>query len=129
MVVNTKRLFIQLLRTLRINTICDVGSMNGADALRFRAAAPAADIYALEAHPDNAQRMQDDARLQAQGISILAMAAADRDGEADFFMTPPGYAGGNAWRGMSSLHRRTRDAETLTTTRVKTTRLDSMLSH
>jgi hypothetical protein len=38
MIVNTHRLFARLLPLLRISIVCDVGSMNGADAARFSAA-------------------------------------------------------------------------------------------
>jgi hypothetical protein len=36
--VDTAKLFIRLSRALRIDVVCDVGSLNGADALAFRAA-------------------------------------------------------------------------------------------
>ena len=44
MIVNTQRLFTRLLRVLRISAVCDIGSMNGAEALRFHQAAPRARI-------------------------------------------------------------------------------------
>ena len=36
LILDTRRLFCRLLRTLEIETVCDVGSMDGSDALRFR---------------------------------------------------------------------------------------------
>ena len=45
--LNTQLLFRALLRPLRIDTVCDVGSMDGMEARAFRALLPAADIYVL----------------------------------------------------------------------------------
>jgi hypothetical protein len=39
--LNTRLLFLALLRDLDIDVICDVGSMNGSDALAFRRRRPA----------------------------------------------------------------------------------------
>ena len=128
MIVNTRRLFVRLLRILRVDVVCDVGSMNGADALRFRAAVPSATIYAFEAHPENHQLMRNDPELQRKGIAALPLAVTDYDGEADFFVTTPGYSSGDAWRGMSSLHRRFARPHMLTVTRVRATRLDTFLA-
>jgi FkbM family methyltransferase len=129
MVVNTRRLFIQLLRTLRIDMVCDVGSMNGADALAFRAAVPDATVLAFEANSDNYHRMRTDHRLHASGITTLPLAVTDHDGHAAFHMTGSNYAPGDAWRGMSSLHKRFSRPELLTSVTVATTRLDSALRH
>jgi hypothetical protein len=40
MIVNTQRLFVKLVSTMRICTVCDVGSMDGTDSLTFRDAVP-----------------------------------------------------------------------------------------
>ena len=99
---------------LGIDTVCDVGSLNGDDALRFRAAVPAAAIHAFEAHPDNALAMQSDPELRRAGIAVVPTAVADRDGQAQLFATTAAHSRGDAWRGMSSLHRRTAKSELLT---------------
>jgi FkbM family methyltransferase len=126
MIVNTRRLFIRLLRVMHIDTVCDVGSMDGAEALQFRAAAPEAAIYAFEAHPENFGRMQADPELRRKAIVVSPLAVTDYDGEAQFFATNPEYS--PAWRGMSSLHRRFARPQLLTALPVTTTRLDSFLA-
>jgi len=128
MVVNTHRLFAQLLRVMRIDAVCDVGSMNGADALRFRAAAPAARIHAFEPNPDNLQRMQANPALRDNNINIVPLAVTNYDGDAEFHIIPAGYFPGESWRGMSSLYERFDQPALSTTVRVKTARLDTFLA-
>jgi len=128
MVVNTHRLFAQLLRVMRIDAVCDVGSMNGADALRFRAAAPAARIHAFEPNPENLQRMQTNPALRDNNINIVALAVTNYDGDAEFHIVPAGYFPGESWRGMSSLYERFDQPALSTTVRVKTARLDTFLA-
>ena len=50
-VVSTRRLFARLLRTFDVETVCDVGSMDGADARVFRRQLPDAHILAFEPNP------------------------------------------------------------------------------
>lgn len=128
MIVNTRRLFGTLLRGMQINMVCDIGSMNGADALAFRAAAPAARIYALEPNPENFRRMQANPLLQQQRIEPLAVAATDFDGEAEFFVVEAD-ASEQIRRGMSSLYRRS-DAWSTSSraVRVQAARLDTLLT-
>ena len=71
-IVSTRRLFCRLLRTFDIATVCDVGSMDGADALRFRRALPNAAVLALEPNPRNFALMAADDRAQTRGHSSLA---------------------------------------------------------
>ena len=128
MVVNTRRLFDTLLRRMQINVVCDIGSMNGAEALAFRAAVPQADIYALEPNPDNFRRMQANPLLPAQRIQLLAVAATNFDGEADFF-TVDAEPSEQIKRGMSSLYRRSGSwSATGGPVRVQAARLDSLLA-
>ncbi|HEX6998502.1 MAG TPA: FkbM family methyltransferase [Gammaproteobacteria bacterium] len=128
MILDTRALFLRLLRTLEIATVCDVGSMDGADALRFRRALPRAAILALEPNPRNVALMQADDGLARHAIAILPFAAADRDGEAPLFVVDADYAPGRDRfrRGMSSLHRRdgTQVADVVA---VRTVRLDGLL--
>jgi FkbM family methyltransferase len=127
MILNTRRLFKKLLRSLQVDAIFDVGSMDGADALQFRAAAPAARIYAFEPHPGNFGSMQRSDSLRAGRIVLVPLAATNVDGEAEFFLVPEGYVPFEGWRGMSSLHRRVQRPESLTPVRVKTSRLDTFV--
>jgi FkbM family methyltransferase len=128
MIVNTHRLFPHLLRLMQIGVVCDIGSMDGSDALRFRQSLPAADIYAFEANPENYQRMADDPVLADHSIEVLPFAVSDADGGAEFFLVSADYSGRNDARGMSSLYRRTDQFAPVAVAQVRTMRLDSFLS-
>lgn len=128
MIVNTHRLFNNLLSSLRASVVCDVGSMNGADALAFRAASPDSAIYAFEPNPRNFLEMQANRMLADRNIQLLPLAASDQDGEAEFFLVPADYARRDFRRGMSSLHRRESGEVLEPPLRVKATRLDTFLS-
>jgi FkbM family methyltransferase len=128
MVVNTQRLFAQLLARLEIGTVCDIGSMNGADALLFASAAPGCAVYAFEPNPENLAGMGADERLAARNIHIVPAAVSDRDGEADFYLVQADYARRDPRRGMSSLYRRTGEWAPTRQVRVRTMRLDSFLT-
>src|ERR1700730_1397779 len=120
MIVNTQRLFAKLLRAIQINAICDVGSMNGADALAFRNAVPRSSIYAFEPNPENFRRMEANPVFQERNIQIVSAAATNYDGEAEFFLVEADYSLRDGRSGMSSLYRRT-DEEPAAIVQVKTT--------
>jgi FkbM family methyltransferase len=126
-VVNTQRVFAKLLRVLSITTVCDVGSLNGADALAFRAAAPCSSVYAFEPNPRNFALMQADPRLRQGVIELLPWAVSDHNGEAEFFLVEADYAQRDPRRGMSSLYSRSGEWAPHARLRVPTTRLDSFL--
>jgi FkbM family methyltransferase len=128
MIANTQRLFSKLLSAMKINVICDVGSMNGQDALAFRVAAPSATIFAFEPNPENLRLMRADPALREQHIEVVPLAVTHSDGQAEFFVVRADYSTTNDWRGMSSLHRRPHQAELLTAVPVETTRLDTFLA-
>lgn len=128
MIVNTRRLFGALLRTLRIGAVCDVGSLDGTDALAFRALLPLAAIYALEPNPENLRRMRADAVLRERRVEVMGVAATNFDGEADFFVVDA-RASEHARRGMSSLYARPDAAAAdRAAVRVRTARLDTLLA-
>ena len=126
--VNTRQLFLALLRDLDIDLVCEVGSMNGEDALAFRTRLPGARIIALEPNPANLCAMRADPRLAQARIEIVGAAASDADSHAPFFVIEADYASANARRGMSSLHRRDSDAYPSTAVEVPTQRLDTLLA-
>jgi FkbM family methyltransferase len=129
-IVSTRWLFAALLGALDVDTVCDVGSMDGADALRFRQHHPRANILAFEPNPENLARMQADERLRAQHIRVLPVAASDRDSEAPFFVvnTRHGPGPGHDRRGMSSLLRRADESGLEGVVTVRTVRLDRLLA-
>lgn len=128
MIVDTRRLFLRLLRTFEIETVCDVGSMDGYDALLFRRALPAAEVIALEPNPRNFALMQADERLRRQRVRILPLAASDCESEAPFFVVAAEYAVNRDLqrRGTGSMYRpRLPVAEVA---QVQTARLDNLLA-
>jgi FkbM family methyltransferase len=128
MFVNTRRLFLGLLHDLDIQRICDVGSMDGSEALSFHARVPRARILALEPHPENFARMLADPRLCRAGIDLICAAATDAAGRAPFFLVPAGDGEqARARRGMSSLLQREASACPAERVDVQTLRLDELL--
>jgi FkbM family methyltransferase len=131
LIVDTRALFCRLLRTFEVTKVCDVGSMDGYDALRFRRALPAADIIALEPNPRNFALMQADEQLRRKRIRILPLAASDSRTEAPFFVVAADYVPNRDLprRGMSSLHQRSDSALLAEVVQVRTARLDELLGH
>jgi FkbM family methyltransferase len=128
MTVNTRRLFNWLLPAVEIDAVCDVGSMNGTEALAFRDALPSARIFAFEPNPENFSRMRENATLRTRDIHLSPLAATNHDGDAPLFVVAADYSTVNGYRGMSSLLPRIeRRGIALTPVPVRTTRLDSFL--
>ena len=127
-VVSTRRLFATLLRPLSADAVCDIGSMDGSDALRFRRECPGATVIAFEANPRNFERMRDDPALEAANIRREPLAVSDTDGSADFFVVRMYSPEAHARRGMSSLYQRREVDQLEEVVRVKTTRLDTYLA-
>ncbi len=124
--MNTKRLFIQLLSLSGSRTVCDVGSMDGAEALSFKQALPDARVVAFEANRENYERMLQDPRLRAQGVEILHQAASDEAGLVDFHIADVDYDEASANRGESSLL--AGYAKTKRVDQVEAVRLDEVLA-
>jgi FkbM family methyltransferase len=128
MILNTRQLFHQLLSTLQINVICDVGSMDGTDALAFKTVSRQSAIYAFEPNPRNFTAMQANPKLHGSDIQIIPWAVGDQDGRAPFYLVKTDYSQISAERGMSSLYERSGDHAPLQVVQVPTTRLDSFLT-
>lgn len=128
MIVNTRRLFASLLERMQINAVCDVGSMNGQDALAFSAAAPRSSVWAFEPNPVNFALMAADCAIRERNIRIEPLAATNYDGEAEFFLVEADYARSDPRRGMSSLYQRGDESAPAGVVRVRTARLDTFLA-
>jgi FkbM family methyltransferase len=126
-ILGTSRLFAGLLRPLRVDVVCDVGSLNGADALRFRRELPAAEILAFEANPHNFRAMRASEALRRANITVLPCAAAGREGQAEFYVVPVTGPESLARRGMSSLYQRDEVDKRGVPVTVTTRRLDRVL--
>ena len=105
--VDTSILFQILIRTQKPELVCDVGSLDGDRACRFRSLLPQARVVAFEANPINARAMREDARHRNAAIELRDEAASDLDGHVRFFVE---HVGANtACRGMSSTRRRSEE--------------------
>jgi FkbM family methyltransferase len=126
MPVNGRRLFLKLLPELGISAVCDVGSLNGDEALAFRAVLPRAALFAFEASPENLGRMCADPALRRNDIEIVSSAVTNFDGGAEFFIVDADDSAPDERQGMSSLHKRP-DLGRIRSRAVpvKTTRLDT----
>lgn len=127
MIVKTKPLFLRLLRALDVTVVCDVGSMDGSEALAFRRVLPKAEVLAFEANPDNLRQMEANPALRQQRIEVVPLAVTNYIGQAEFFIVKADDPAAAYRRGMSSLYRRPDEADLRTVT-VPTTRLDAFLA-
>lgn len=128
-VVNTRSMFCRLLRILAIKSVCDVGSMDGADALRFRKALPRATIIAFEANPNNYALMADDETLRRRSIKIFPYAVSDSEGVRPFYVVDADYSPrrDRFRRGIGSLYPRLKNCQLAQVAQVRTVRLDDFL--
>jgi FkbM family methyltransferase len=127
-ILDTRRLFIKLLSQMRISAICDVGSMNGAEAMAFRAALPDATIFAFEPNPANFRLMLADHAIMTRDILPVPLAASDYNGDAEFYLVDADYSQVNDFRGLSSLYPRSNQYSPVAVVPVRTTRLDTFLA-
>lgn len=127
-VVNTRRLFCGLLRSLGADLVCDIGSMDGQDALLFKRRAPVSRVIAFEANPINFDGMRANAALAANSVAVEPLAICERDGVADFFVVRSDHPAWHARRGMSSLYARAQADQLDRVVRVSTSRLDSYVA-
>lgn len=126
--LNTSILFQLLLKVLRPDIVCDVGSHDAAQARRFRRLLPAARILALEANPRNASLLSEDARLRDQSIELIPKAAWNHDGVLRFYVERLSIEPGQHWRcGISSTRPRLRGSLGADVVEVPAVRLDTLL--
>jgi FkbM family methyltransferase len=102
-ITNTKVLFSAVLKALRADCVCDIGSRDGDQALLFRHLRPEATVLAFEANPINFQQMANDPRLVKHQIQVLPLAVSNARGTAQFHITDVDYDDPNSNKGTSSL--------------------------
>jgi len=127
MLIDTRHWFLKVLRPLGVDVVCDIGSLNGADALQFRRVAPAARVLAFEANPENVRLMQAAEPLMRGRIEVFPLAVLDRNGPVEFFVVDAPDPAVLARRGMSSIYARTTPGQEGRPVRVQGTRLDDFL--
>lgn len=84
--LGTKCLFNLLVKTLRPELVCDIGSMDGSDARRFRRQLPNARIVAFEANSQNVRSMQEDKGILKDRIEIQHKAVSNHNGNLTFYV-------------------------------------------
>jgi FkbM family methyltransferase len=126
--VDTAKLFERLLPHLAPGVVCDVGSMNGADAARCARAVPGARVFAFEPNPYNLAPMLADAKLRELGVEVIGRAVAEQEMMAPFHVLRADYSTPNHQRGRSSMYPAVVPAEHLEVVEVPTVRLDAFLA-
>jgi len=126
--VDTAKLFERLLPHVAPGVICDVGSMNGADAMRCARAVPAARVFAFEPNPYNLAPMLADAKLRELGVAVVGQAVAEQERVAPFHVLRADYSTPNHQRGRSSMYPAVVAAEHLEVVEVPAVRLDAFLA-
>jgi FkbM family methyltransferase len=122
---NTGNFFTSLLKRLNVDCVCDIGSLDGTQAVRFRNALPGTRIFAFEANPHNFASMSAHPVIRDSRITLVPHAVAAHDGELDFHVVDVDYADENANRGLSSLYQCTDPVRE--TVKVKAVRIDDFL--
>ncbi len=102
--VDTAKLFERLLPHVAPGVICDVGSMNGADAMRCARAVPGARVFAFEPNPYNLAPMLADATLRELGVEVIGRAVAEQEMVTPFHVLRADYSTPNHQRGRSSMY-------------------------
>jgi FkbM family methyltransferase len=120
--------FLILLPQVAPGVICDVGSMNGADATRCARAVPGARVFAFEPNPYNLAPMLADAKLRELGVEVIGQAVAEQEMVAPFHVLRADYATPNHQRGRSSMYPAVVAAEHLEVVEVPAVRLDAFLA-
>ncbi|WDP89410.1 MAG: FkbM family methyltransferase [Desulfobacter sp.] len=113
MELGTKFLFNLLLRFIKPSVICDIGSMDGSDALRFKKILPTSQIVIFEANPDNYAQIVGNPFFSNEDISIFNEVVWNENGPKEFFIQEASDQEGKDehLRGMSSAFPRTLEKE------------------
>jgi FkbM family methyltransferase len=80
----TRRFFSLVLRALRADCVCDIGSRDAEESLFFRGLLPDAVVLAFEASPSNYEMMVAREDLRANRIEIFPYAVCSQNGRARF---------------------------------------------
>ena len=119
--------FCALLGLYQPAVICDIGSLDGHQAVGFKRICPEAEVIAFEANPRNYAAVIADERVNGAGIRVENLAVSDQTGRVEFNLVD--VPEDLPWaRGTSSLlERRSEEALTATKVGVQATRLDDYL--
>jgi FkbM family methyltransferase len=131
--LNAAALFLVLIRWLRPQVICDVGSADARHAERFAALVPHARVVAFEASPVNIEFVRRNAAVRSGGVEAVQTAVTDADGIATFHIPDgsPNTCALPSWGDLgrqSSLLDRAHDFVRMREVAVPTVRLDTFFS-
>lgn len=84
--LGTKFLFHRLIKTMKPDLVCDVGSMDASDALRFRRLLPEARIIAFEGNYVNVESMRKNDSVLKAGIEIQYKVVWNSNGYRAFYL-------------------------------------------
>jgi len=128
-VLKTKYLFLNLLKMFKPGLILDVGSMDGADSMRFRRMSPQSKIIAFEANPYNFSKMQSNPRLKEMNIEVRNRLVSSTAEKGKFYISRGAVAGMNSGNmGTSSSMKPVNVSDVAEEIEVDTTRLDEVIS-
>src|SRR5260370_35127632 len=80
----TRRFFSLVLKAVRADCVCDIGSRDGEESLFFRHLLPDAVVLAFEASPSNYEMMAAREDLGANRVEIFPSAVCSRKSPATF---------------------------------------------
>ena len=82
----TRRFFSLILKELKADCVCDIGSRDGEDAMHFRHLLPDATVLAFEPNPSNYSAMAANDALKAN-LAIFPYALNSQHGISPFYVT------------------------------------------
>ena len=130
--INTSLLFRLLLKKINPDLVCDVGSMDAGDSIRFRKVLPDARIFAFEANPDNYQSIINNRSVSLANIQVFNLAVWNKESEIPFFIEhlydKAGKQGNDYLRGMSSVYKLKDKSLGVTEVLTKSIRLDDFIT-
>ena len=127
--LGTKFLFHRLIKVLKPDLVCDVGSMDASDARRFRRLLPDARVIAFEGSPNNIESIKQDENVKKDKIEVQHKVAWNSNGKQTFYVENlSAEKGANDVRyGISSTRARTGNSLGNKIFEVESTRLDTFI--
>jgi len=127
--LGTKFLFNRLIKTIKPDLVCDIGSMDASDARRFRKMLHDARIVAFEGNPYNVDFLRQDEHLKRDRIDVQHKIVWNRNGKQTFYLENLSTENGadDMRRGISSTRIRTENSLGNVEVEVKSVRLDTFI--
>lgn len=127
--LGTKYLFHRLIKTIKPELVCDIGSMDASDARRFRRLLPYARIIAFEGNPDNIESIRHDENVKKDKIDVQDKVVWNSNGRQKFYIENLSNEkrANDVRRGISSTHIRTENSLGNKVIEVESVRLDTFI--